>query len=90
MVVDPSSGEKVVRYMPFFDEEDENGASVQLDLFDAPKIEPAWSYTLQYYALAYAISNFSSINPVARRAASGGASTKAASTSSSGTGAPRT
>lgn len=60
---DPDTNEPYVRYMPFFDEEDpETGGSVQLSLNTAPKIEPAWSWTLQYYALAYAISNFSSIN----------------------------
>ena len=62
VVDDDTTGDKVVRYKPFFDEELEDGTSVQQWLQGAPEIEPAWSWTLQYYALAYAIANWSSIN----------------------------
>lgn len=37
------------------------GGSVRNSLSTLPTIEPAWSWSLQFYALAYAISNFSSI-----------------------------
>ncbi|MBI4818937.1 MAG: hypothetical protein HY791_21885 [Deltaproteobacteria bacterium] len=63
VVTDEDTGEKYVRYAPFFDEErPETGESVRRWLEDAPKIAPSYSWTLQYIALAYAISNFSSIN----------------------------
>ncbi|MCK6545665.1 zinc-dependent metalloprotease [Myxococcota bacterium] len=38
------------------------GGSVRESLATLPKVEPAWSWTLQFMALGYAISNFSSIN----------------------------
>lgn len=58
--------ERFVRYMPLFDEEaDEAGASVREQLEPLPYIEPAWSWTLQYWALAFAISNWSSVNDYA-------------------------
>ena len=62
IVTDDDTGEKYVRYQPFFDEELEDGASVQQWLQPEPKIDPSWSWTLQFYALAYAIANWSSIN----------------------------
>src|SRR5207244_1383398 len=61
-VVTDTDGTKYVRYMPFFDEQKDDGASVQQWLAPLPKIEPAWSWSLQYYSLAYAMANFSSIN----------------------------
>ena len=61
VVTDEDTGEKYVRYMPFLDEELEDGASVRQWLAPFPKIAPAWSWTLQYYALAFGISNWSSI-----------------------------
>jgi hypothetical protein len=38
------------------------GGSVRESLRDLPKIPPSWSWSLQFLSLAYAISNFSSIN----------------------------
>jgi hypothetical protein len=61
VVTDPDSGERYVRYTPFFDEELEDGASVRQWLDQFPEIEPSWSWSLQYYALAYSVSNWSSI-----------------------------
>ena len=43
------------------DEEFEDGSSVRQELVSAPKIAPSWSWTLQYYALALGIANWSSI-----------------------------
>jgi hypothetical protein len=51
--------------MPFFDEESEMGGSVTRELLNEPMIEPSWSWSLQYNALGYAISNWSSINDYA-------------------------
>ncbi|MBI2375257.1 MAG: hypothetical protein HYV07_14780 [Deltaproteobacteria bacterium] len=63
VVEDEATGEKFVRYMPFFDEErPETGESVRRWLQNEPKIEPSYSWTLQFIALAYSLSNFSSIN----------------------------
>lgn len=72
-VVQDSAGTPYVRYMPFFDEEDDSsgtetgtpGQSIRnwLTAGDAgaayPTIDPAWSFTLQYYALAFAMSSWS-------------------------------
>jgi len=53
---------KFVRYMPLFDEKtDVEGGSVFQSLQGKPRIEPSWSWTLQYQALGYAIANWSSI-----------------------------
>lgn len=38
------------------------GGSVRQSLETLPKIEPAWSWSLQFYSLAYAIANWSSVN----------------------------
>lgn len=62
VVTDETTGEKFVRYMPLFDEEREDGSSVRQWLEQYPEIEPAWSWSLQYYSLAYAIANWSSVN----------------------------
>lgn len=62
VVLDDDTGEKYVRYTPFLDEELDDGASVRQWLSTEPKIAPAWSRTLQFYALAYGIANWSSIN----------------------------
>jgi hypothetical protein len=62
VITDPMTQEKYVRYMPFFDEQDANGNSIRQQLASAPKIDPSWSYTLSYYALAWGIGHFSSIN----------------------------
>ncbi len=62
VVTDPETNEKSVRYMPFLDEELDDGTSVRRWLEPMPKIDPSWSWTLQYYSLAYAIANWSSIN----------------------------
>jgi hypothetical protein len=62
VVTDEDTGEKYVRYMPLFDEEQEDGSSVREWLLQYPEIEPAWSWSLQYYALAYGIANWSSVN----------------------------
>ncbi len=62
VVVDDQTGEKYVRYTPFFDEELADGTPVRQWLDPMPKIEPTWSWTLQFYALYYSIANFSSIN----------------------------
>lgn len=62
VVTDDDTGEQFVRYMPMFDEEREDGSSVREWLEQYPEIEPAWSWSLQYYSLAYAIANWSSIN----------------------------
>ena len=48
--------------MPLFDEELDDGSSVREWLTQFPEIEPAWSWSLQYYSLAYAIANWSSVN----------------------------
>jgi len=64
-VLTDANGEKYVRYMPFFDEESEMGGSVTRELLNEPMIEPSWSWSLQYNALGYAISNWSSINDYA-------------------------
>jgi hypothetical protein len=61
-VVTDESGEQFVRYMPLFDEEREDGSSVRQWLTQHPEIEPSWSWALQYYSLAFAISNWSSVN----------------------------
>ena len=60
-VVTDDDGNKSIRYMPFLDEEFEDGSSVRQELASAPKIAPSWSWTLQYYALAFGIANWSSI-----------------------------
>lgn len=70
-------GDRFVRYMPFFDEEEEVGTgenrtvrAVRAYLTkdedrdgveDFPAIEPSWSYSLQYYSLAFALGNWSSV-----------------------------
>lgn len=64
-VLEDENGDKYVRYTPFFDEATADGGSVFRQLQNAPKIEPSWSWTLQYNALAYAMSNWSSVNDYA-------------------------
>ena len=74
-------GDTYVRYMPFFDEEEEvvvdgnrQVRSVRQFLRkdddgdgveDFPEIEPSWSFSLQYMSLAYALANWSSVNDYA-------------------------
>jgi hypothetical protein len=41
------------------------GGSVRQSLEPLPKIQPAWSWSLQFLSLAYALGNFSSINDYA-------------------------
>jgi hypothetical protein len=65
VVSDPGSQEKYVRYTPMFDEELEDGSSVRQWLDGFPEIEPSWSYSLRYMALAYGLANWSSINDYA-------------------------
>lgn len=69
-VVPDDDGDLYVRYTPFFDEEDEQGASIRnwlvedLDLDgveDHPEIEPSWSWSLRYYAMSLGLANWSSI-----------------------------
>ncbi|MCC7380833.1 MAG: zinc-dependent metalloprotease [Deltaproteobacteria bacterium] len=62
VVTDPVTSERYVRYTPLFDEELEDGSSVQRWLDPQPKIDPSWSWSLQYHALSAAIANWSSIN----------------------------
>lgn len=64
-VLTDDQGNRTIRYMPFFDEEGPDGASMFQTLRDQPKIEPSWSWSLQHNALAYAISNWSSVNDYA-------------------------
>ncbi len=64
-VVTDDDGERFVRYTPFFDEELSDGSSVREWLDGFPEIEPAWSYSLQYYSMAYALANWSSVNDYA-------------------------
>ena len=64
-VVTDDDGERFVRYMPFFDEETDDGGSMRQFLEQYPEIEPSWSYTLRYMSLAYALANWSSINDYA-------------------------
>ncbi|MEO1229529.1 MAG: hypothetical protein AAFZ18_11530, partial [Myxococcota bacterium] len=73
-VVSDETGETFVRYMPFFDENRADGGSVRQWLEedldrdgteDHPEIEPAWTWSLQYYSLAWALANWSSVNDYA-------------------------
>jgi hypothetical protein len=67
-VVTPEEGteaDRYVRYMPLFDEEDEEGNSIREWLTPFPQIEPSWSYSLRYMSLAYGLANWSSINDYA-------------------------
>ncbi len=64
-VVLDDDNERFVRYTPFFDEDTEDGGSVREWLREFPEIEPSWSWSLQYFALAYAIANWSSVNDYA-------------------------
>jgi hypothetical protein len=57
--------ERYVRYTPMFDEELPDGSSVRSWLSPYPEIEPSWSFNLRYYALGYALANWSSINDYA-------------------------
>ena len=59
---DAGTQEKWVRYSPLFDEQDETGNSIQSAETGLPTIDPSWSWSLQYQALAYAMANWSSIN----------------------------
>lgn len=59
---DAGTQEKWVRYSPLFDEQDETGNSIQAAETGLPTIDPSWSWSLQYQALAYAMANWSSIN----------------------------
>ncbi|MEO1334305.1 MAG: hypothetical protein AAFV29_01620, partial [Myxococcota bacterium] len=65
VVTDPTTQERFVRYMPLFDEAREDGTSVRSWLREYPEIEPSWSWTLQYMALAYSLGNWSSVNDFA-------------------------
>ena len=65
VVTDPETQERFVRYMPLFDEEDDEGNSIRSWLTQFPEIEPSWSWTLQYMALAYSLGNWSSVNDFA-------------------------
>jgi len=47
--------------MPLFDEQTDTGGSMFQALQGLPRIEPSWSWSLQYFALAYSIANWSSI-----------------------------
>ncbi len=94
VLTDAASGQKRVRYMPFFDEEQQYGScntadectlypgsvcrgvgpggnrrcvvrAVRRSIEDLPGIEPAWSYSLRFYALLYGLAHWSSINDYA-------------------------
>ncbi len=65
VVTDPTTQERYVRYMPLFDEAREDGSSVREWLTQFPEIEPSWSWTLQYQALAYSLGNWSSVQDYA-------------------------
>jgi hypothetical protein len=65
VVTDDETNERFVRYAPLFDEELEDGASVRAWLNQYPTIQPSWSYNLRYFALAYGLANWSSINDYA-------------------------
>ncbi len=58
-------GKKYVRYMPLFDESNEDGSSVHQSLDGEPTIEPSWSWTLQFYGLQFAMANWASVNDAA-------------------------
>lgn len=73
-VVTNAANEKYVRYTPFFDEQDTygqetgtEGASIRNWLNTGnnskpfPVIDPAWSWDLQFYGTAFAISNWSGV-----------------------------
>ncbi len=71
VVEDETGSGRYVRYTPFFDEAFDDGRSVRQWLerdadrdgvADFPEIEPAWSWSLQYFSMAYALANWSSIN----------------------------
>ena len=61
-VMTDENGERYVRYTPFFDEVDENGAQVRPQLVEQPVIEPNFSWSLQYYALFLGMSRWSSLS----------------------------
>ena len=65
VVIDPDTQERYVRYMPLFDEARDDDSSVRDWLTQFPEIEPAWSWTLRYMALAYSLGNWSSVNDFA-------------------------
>lgn len=65
VVTDDGSTERYVRYTPFFDEQRADGSSVRQWLETQPEIEPAWSWSLRYFSLAYAMANWSSVNDYA-------------------------
>jgi hypothetical protein len=65
VVTEEDTGDRYVRYTPFFDEELADGTSVHRWLQGKPEIEPSWSWSLQYYALTAALTNWTSINDAA-------------------------
>ena len=60
-VITEANGDRSVRYMPFFDELDADGGSIRERLEGQPTIDAAWSWSLQYWSLAYALGNWSSV-----------------------------
>lgn len=64
-VVTEEDGTRYVRYMPLFDEIDDTGQGMRATLEPLPYIEPAISFSLQYWALALGMSNWSSVNDYA-------------------------
>ncbi|MGF1511377.1 MAG: hypothetical protein ACFB9M_17945 [Myxococcota bacterium] len=70
--VDPDepNGERMVRYMPLFDEEFDNGRPDGLSGTsvrgwmrdnDFPEIEPAWSYQLRLWSLAFSLTGWGNL-----------------------------